>query len=135
MNTRTGPVSTLSKEEALEALNELRSNVIATQNASWSNVAYPLVAILNAAGYELFESTTEQRHQHVACYGGAGGFPGRLRGEPQKQPGWRRSIKGQRENELEDFLRRTMVKLEKRGQLLWAKEIREFLKEHELDGD
>lgn len=68
----------LSPEEALAALNELRSNIVATQTATWSNVAYPLVAILDAAGLERFEPTAEQREQHLSCYGGAGGYPGNI---------------------------------------------------------
>lgn len=100
----------LNNAEALDALNELRSNIVATQNASWSNVAYPLVAILNAAGYELIEDVSEEQlHQHVACYGGAGGFPGHLRSEPRKDAGWRHQIKGKRERDLESLLRRQVA--------------------------
>lgn len=62
-------------EEALEALNALRSNIIGTQAAGWSNTVYPLVAILNAAGYEFTQPTDEQMREHLSCYGGAGGFP------------------------------------------------------------
>lgn len=72
----------LTPEEALTALNALRSNVVATQNASWSNLMYPLVAILNDAGMELFKPTEEQLRLHRACYGGAGGYPGRERRVP-----------------------------------------------------
>lgn len=63
--------------EALEALNALRSNIVGTQSASWSNTVYPLVAILNAAGLEQFDPSEEQLRQHMGCYGGAGGYPGR----------------------------------------------------------
>jgi len=69
----------LSPTEALEALNELRSNVITTQNAGWSNLVYPLVAILDAAGYKRFVSSPDQLKQHHSTYGGAGGFPGHLK--------------------------------------------------------
>lgn len=69
----------LTPEEALVALNTLRSNVIATQSAGWSNLVYPLVSILNDAGMELFEPTKEQLAQHQAAYGGAGRYPGRER--------------------------------------------------------
>jgi hypothetical protein len=70
----------LTPEQALDALNQLRSNIVATQQASWSNVAYPLVAILNAAGYEQAEATDDQKGEHLACYGGAGGYPGHIVG-------------------------------------------------------
>lgn len=76
----------LTEREALEAINELRSNIIATQYASWSNVAYPLVAILNAAGFELEkEPGVDKVAQHFDCYGGAGGYPGHLNGEPSTE--------------------------------------------------
>lgn len=71
--------ATLTEHEALVALNRLRSNVIATQSASWSNLAYPLVAILNAAGFDLIEDVSvEQQAEHLATYGGAGGYPGHV---------------------------------------------------------
>lgn len=76
----------LSPNEALEALNALRSNIVGTQRASWSNVAYPLVAILNAAGLEQFDPSEEQLRQHMDCYGGAGGYPGHELSEPDA--GW-----------------------------------------------
>jgi hypothetical protein len=38
---------------------------------------YPLVAILNAAGLEQLQPTDEQKREHLDCYGGAGGYPGR----------------------------------------------------------
>ena len=69
----------MEAKEALDLINELRSNVISTQNAGWSNLIYLLFAILNDAGLELFESTEEQKRQHLDCYGGAGGYPGHLR--------------------------------------------------------
>lgn len=69
----------LTPTEALIALNTLRSNIIATQKAGWSDTIYPLVAILNAAGWEQFEPTEEQIEQHRNTYGGAGGFPGRVK--------------------------------------------------------
>lgn len=69
----------LSYKEALTALNDLRSNIIKTQRAGWSDTVYPLVAILEAAGFEQFEPTDEQIEQHRKTYGGAGGFPGRLK--------------------------------------------------------
>lgn len=68
---------TLTEHEALVALNDLRSNIVATQNAGWSNAIYPLVAILNAAGFEQHTASAEQEREHLATYGGAGGFPGR----------------------------------------------------------
>ena len=82
MSERTDTPATLTPEEALAAINELRSNVVATQNAGWSNLMYPLVAILNAAGCEQFRSTEEQMAEHFNCYGGAGGYPGKLHGVP-----------------------------------------------------
>jgi len=82
----------LTEREALEALNELRSNVIFTQSASWSNMMYPLVAILNATGFELNENPTDdQVANHLFCYGGAGGFPGHEIEEPgreRNEPGY-----------------------------------------------
>jgi hypothetical protein len=72
----------LSEHEALVALNRLRSNIVGTQNASWSNVAYPLVAILDAAGFELEPADERQMAEHLDCYGGAGGYPGGLKDEP-----------------------------------------------------
>lgn len=60
---------------AMEKLNRLRSNMVMTQSASWSNSMYPLVAILNEAGYEVEGATDEQRAEHLACYGGAGEMP------------------------------------------------------------
>lgn len=59
----------------LEELNELRSNVVRTQSATWSNAFYPLVAILDAAGFELEDRTVEQCADHMAAYGGAGHTP------------------------------------------------------------
>lgn len=76
----------LTPEEALAAINTLRSNVIATQSAGWSNLMYPLVAILNAAGIEQFDPPEDQLRQHLACYGGAGGYPGHELSDPS--PGW-----------------------------------------------
>ncbi len=65
----------LSQDEALAAINALRCNIIGAQDASWSNMVYPLVAILNAAGF-IYEAPTEaDMDEHRACYGGAGGFP------------------------------------------------------------
>lgn len=63
---------------AMAKLNRLRSNVIATQNCSWSNTTYTIVAILNEAGYELLGATDEQTAEHLACYGGAGKTPRHL---------------------------------------------------------
>lgn len=68
----------MDADAALRAINELRSNIIATQSASWSNTVYPLVAILNKAGYEQVDSTEKQKLEHTDCYGGAGGYPGKL---------------------------------------------------------
>jgi hypothetical protein len=65
----------LTVEEALERINRLRSNVVATQSASWSNMLYPLVAILDAAGLSVEGATDAQRTEHLACYGGAGHMP------------------------------------------------------------
>lgn len=76
----------MTRDEALEALNALRSNVIGTQSASWSNAMYPFVAILNTAGLEQFDPTEEQMRQHMNCYGGAGGYPGHVLREPS--PDW-----------------------------------------------
>lgn len=78
----------LSAEQALEALNTIRSNVVVTQSAGWSNLMYPLVAILNAAGLEQFDPTEEQVAQHFATYGGAGGYPGNELGEPAQNAVW-----------------------------------------------
>lgn len=60
---------------AITKLNRLRSNVVCTQNASWSNQMYPFVAILNEAGYEQEGATEAQMQEHLACYGGAGKTP------------------------------------------------------------
>lgn len=76
----------LSLEEALSAINALRSNVVGSQSAGWSNLMYPLVAILNAAGLEQFDPSEEQLRHHMDCYGGAGGYPGHELREPM--PGW-----------------------------------------------
>jgi hypothetical protein len=78
----TAPVEKLSPDDALAALNTLRSNVIATQNAGWSNTLYPFVAILNAAGCEQFDPDEQQLAEHYDCYGGAGGYPGNTKDEP-----------------------------------------------------
>ena len=76
-------MSELTPLQALAALNELRSNIVATQAVTWSNAIYPLVAILDAAGLKVSEQQTdEQLAQHFHCYGGAGGFPGHLKAEP-----------------------------------------------------
>ena len=81
----------LTEREALEALNELRSNVVFTQSATWSNVMYPLVAILNAAGFELNENPSDdQVANHLFGYGGGGGFPG----HEVKEPGRERNESG-----------------------------------------
>lgn len=72
----------ITGEDALAALNELRSNVVATQNAGWSNTIYPFVAILNASGQKLFDSSPRQMREHLSCYGGAGGYPGHLKPVP-----------------------------------------------------
>jgi hypothetical protein len=69
----------ISPEQALEALNTLRSNIVATQSASWSNFVYPFVAILDATGLEQFEPTDTQLAEHSSAYGGAGGYPGHTR--------------------------------------------------------
>jgi hypothetical protein len=69
----------MENQEALELLNQLRSNIIATQAASWSNTVYPLVAILNAAGFKQVDATDEQKTEHLEAYGGAGGYPGHVR--------------------------------------------------------
>lgn len=63
---------------ALERLNELRSRITATQQASWSNALYPMVAILNDAGYvdRRADVTEAEKAEHLNCYGGAGGWPG-----------------------------------------------------------
>lgn len=60
---------------AMTKINRLRSNITCTQSASWSNAAYPLVAILNEAGYEQEGATEAQMQEHLACYGGAGRTP------------------------------------------------------------
>lgn len=75
-----------ANRDALEAINALRANVIGTQSASWSNTLYPLVAILNSAGFEYVPPTEQQMREHMDCYGGAGGFPGHVLREPD--PGW-----------------------------------------------
>lgn len=79
---QAGETGILFPEEALEALNVLRSNVVATQSATWSNLVYPLVAILNAAGIKQIDSTEVQQRHHLAAYGGAGGYPGNELREP-----------------------------------------------------
>lgn len=122
----------ISTTEALDAINELRSNIIATQSASWSNTCYPLVAILDSAGYECDDNVTrEKRSQHISCYGGAGGYPGHLKGEPSNSP-YIRPV-GERERVLEDKLRTVMVRLlhGEHGKEL-GEEIHQFIKENEL---
>lgn len=74
----------MDHKETLEALNALRSNVVGTQRAGWSNTIYPLVAILNAVGFEQFNPTEEEMRQHLDCYGGAGGYPGHILREPDE---------------------------------------------------
>jgi hypothetical protein len=74
----------LTPDAALEALNTLRSGVVATQNAGWSTTIYPLVAILNAAGLKQFDPSDEQIREYLDCYGGAGGYPGHALREPQR---------------------------------------------------
>lgn len=70
-------------QASMGAINELRSNMVATQQAGWSNFCYPLVAILDAAGFDLnYDVTERQAAEHISCYGGAGGYPGNLKGEP-----------------------------------------------------
>lgn len=86
----------ITQREALEALNQLRCNIVGTQSATWSNVAYPLVAILDAAGYELHEPTEEQMHDHLRTYGGAGGYPGKPIGSGRHD--WNVRLVGAREN-------------------------------------
>lgn len=71
----------LTPEEALNAINQLRSNAVETQRASWSNMMYPIVAILDAAGYKLEEVTNDQIREYIGCYGGAGGYPGHIVGK------------------------------------------------------
>lgn len=74
LSAQAGEVEEL--KAALNEINELRSNIIATQSATWSNVSYPLVAILNRAGFELIKERTEdEKDAHLAAYGGAGGSP------------------------------------------------------------
>jgi hypothetical protein len=70
----------LNAYEALNTINILRSNLITTQSAGWSNLVYPLVAILEDAGFGLFTPTEEQIKEHRAAYGGAGGYPGKSGG-------------------------------------------------------
>jgi hypothetical protein len=70
------PEQRITITEAMDAINTLRSEVIATQNAGWSTTIYPLVAILNAAGYEQFDPTEKQIDEYLDCHGGAGGYPG-----------------------------------------------------------
>lgn len=81
----------ITQLEAMEAINTLRSEVIATQNAGWSSTIYPLVAILNAAGYEQFDPTKQQIDEYLDCHGGAGGYPGHvLREAPAR--GWQNPV-------------------------------------------
>lgn len=75
----------INETKAIASLQQLRNNIIGTQNASWSNTAYPLVAILNAIGLEYEEPTQKQKCEHIDCYGGAGGYPGHLLREPDPQ--------------------------------------------------
>lgn len=77
--------SRITIAEAMHAINTLRSEIVATQNAGWSTTIYPLVAILNAAGYVQFDPTAEQIDEYLDCHGGAGGYPGNpLRKAPAK---------------------------------------------------
>jgi hypothetical protein len=81
----------MNDKEAMEALNTLRSEVIATQYAGWSNTIYPFVAILNAAGYEQFDPTKKQIDEYLDCHGGAGGYPGHLNG-PVSDTSWKNPV-------------------------------------------
>lgn len=56
--------------------------------------------------------------EHVSCYGGAGGFPGRLKAEPRNIP----FPQGQRERDMEEMLRRIAVidAGTKRAAEIWA---------------
>jgi hypothetical protein len=88
-------------EDALEELNDLRSNVTATQSASWSNTCYPLVAILNRAGYQDHgaDVTQEQMADHMLCYGGAGFTPKHLSPDCRRSGLWldrRNTMRNQR---------------------------------------
>lgn len=89
----------LSEHEALVIINKLRCNVIGTQNAGWSNLMYPLVAVLDLAGFSLEEPTQEQMKEHLATYGGGGGYPGHCLREAL--PNWNNRLVGSRENLVE----------------------------------
>lgn len=91
------PTSIYHEHEHLRAamteLNRLRSNVIATQSASWSNAVYPMVAILDRAGFELIRDVTpEDMADHMLCYGGAGGSPDHLTPDARKGDLWRQRV-------------------------------------------
>ena len=83
------------------ALNQLRSNMVATQAASWPNMCYPIVAMLEDTGFRLTEPSKEQKQEHLDCYGGAGGYPGKLK-RPPVNPAPHPI--GERERQLETML-------------------------------
>lgn len=82
-------------EAVLDEINQLRSNVTATQSASWSNMLYPLVAILNRAGYVdgSDDVTVERAAAHLTCYGGAGNSPNHLADDLARQGGYQRRLR------------------------------------------
>lgn len=48
----TAPVTTEAMIEALTKINGIRNSIIGLQTMNWSEHIYPLVAALNAAGFE-----------------------------------------------------------------------------------
>lgn len=85
-------------KEALDELNKLRSNIVATQSASWSNSMYPLVAILNRSGFELIENVEpEEMADHMMGYGGAGGSPSHVTPTCRKGDLWQQSFEWAKE--------------------------------------
>lgn len=53
--TPTPPGDEVRMREALEKINEVRNSIIGTQSLNWSEHVYPLVAALQAAGFEGME--------------------------------------------------------------------------------
>jgi len=49
------PAHSDAAREALEKINDIRNSIIGTHSLNWSEHVYPLVAALNAAGYEGME--------------------------------------------------------------------------------
>jgi hypothetical protein len=42
----------ITEQQALEGINKIRNSIVALQTINWSEHIYPLVSLLNRAGYE-----------------------------------------------------------------------------------